>query len=85
MIKIVCFNICDEFKNVIPDLTSEEYQQLEESILNNGYMYSNPIVVWNGYIVDGHKRYEICRKFNIEFNYIELNQDKYIDVAPLSA
>ena len=79
MIKIVCFNICDEFKNVIPELTSEEYQKLEESILNNGYMYSNPIIVWNGYIVDGHNRYEICRKFNIEFNYIELDQDKYIE------
>ena len=77
MIKIVCFNICDEFKNVMPDLTREEYQQLEKSLLNNGYMSSNPIIVWNGYIVDGHKRYEICRRNNIVFNYVELDNEKF--------
>ena len=77
MIKIVCFNICDEFKNIMPDLTREEYQQLEESLLNNGYMSSNPIIVWNGYIVDGHKRYEICQRNNIVFNYIELDKGKF--------
>ena len=77
MIKIVHFNICDEFKNVMPDLTREEYQQLEESLLNNGYMSSNPIIVWDGYIVDGHKRYEICQRNNIVFNYVELDKEKF--------
>lgn len=77
MIKIVHFNICSEFKNVMPDLTREEYKQLEESLLNNGYMSSNPIIIWDGYIIDGHKRYEICQRNNIVFNYVELDKEKF--------
>lgn len=61
----------------MPNLSIEEYQQLEESILNNGYLCSNPIIIWNGYIVDGHKRYEICKKYDIEFNYTELDTEKF--------
>lgn len=73
----IIFNICEEFKTVMPNMTRDEYQQLEESILNNGYMNSNPIIIWNGYIVDGHKRFEICQKHNITFNYIELDKNKF--------
>lgn len=50
-----------EFKGKIPPLTTEEYTQLEENILKAGEIF-NPIIVWNGYIVDGHNRYNIYRE-----------------------
>ena len=42
-----------EFENMIPELTDDELSQLEENILAEGRIV-NPIVVWNGVIVDGH-------------------------------
>ena len=50
-----------EFENMIPDLTDDELSQLEENILVEGRIV-NPIVVWNGVIVDGHNRYKIAQK-----------------------
>ena len=50
-----------EFENMIPELTDDELSQLEENILAEGRIV-NPIVVWNGVIVDGHNRYKIAQK-----------------------
>lgn len=50
-----------EFKGKIPPLTEAEYHQLEENILEAGEVYE-PIVVWNGVIVDGHNRYRIIQE-----------------------
>lgn len=47
-----------EFRDKIPPLTKEEYKQLEENILEDGEVYE-PIVIWNGTIVDGHNRWKI--------------------------
>lgn len=33
----------------------------------NGFDINFPIMEWNGYIVDGHNRYSICKKHNIDF------------------
>ena len=41
-----------EFESKIPPLTEEEYQLLEENILQDGVVL-NPLIVWNGCIVDG--------------------------------
>lgn len=61
-----------EFKALIPPLTTEEYKQLEDNILKYGVRDS--IVIWNGIIIDGHNRYEICQKHNItSFNTVEQN------------
>jgi len=49
-----------EFQSKIPSLTDAEYQQLEENILEAGEVYE-PIVTWNGVIVDGHNRYKIVQ------------------------
>lgn len=54
-----------DFKNLIPPLARSEYLQLEENILQDGCR--EPIIVWNGCIVDGHNRYEICRRHEIPF------------------
>lgn len=49
-----------EFAEKIPPLTKEEYEQLEANILADGVVI-NPLIVWNGVIVDGHNRYRILR------------------------
>lgn len=53
--------IDQEFQSKIPPLTEEEYRQLEENILSAGEVYE-PIVTWNGIIVDGHNRWKIIQK-----------------------
>lgn len=50
-----------EFANKIPPLTDDEFRQLEENILADGEVYE-PIVTWNGVIVDGHNRWKIIQK-----------------------
>ena len=50
-----------EFQGKIPPLTFEELNQLEANILRDGRII-NPIIVWQGLIVDGHNRYTIAKK-----------------------
>ena len=55
-----------EFKSLIRPLYKQEYMLLEESLLEEGCR--NPVVTWNGIIVDGHNRYEICTRLKIPFS-----------------
>lgn len=55
-----------ELRDLLPPLTSEEYKQLEKNIVENGFDRNFPIMEWQGFIVDGHNRYNICKKHNIE-------------------
>ena len=57
--------IDQEFKRLLPELSSAELAQLEANILSDGCR--DPIVVWNNTIVDGHHRYEICKKHRLPF------------------
>ena len=50
-----------EFEQKIPPLTDEEFALLEENILSDGEI-RDPLVVWNGYILDGHNRFRIHEK-----------------------
>lgn len=50
-----------EFEEKIPRLSEEEFQLLEQLILEEGRI-KDPIVTWNGIIVDGHNRYRIMLK-----------------------
>ena len=63
-------NIDPEFKNLIHPLQKHEFLQLEENICADGCI--NPIILWKGYIIDGHNRYEICTKHNIPFKTITM-------------
>lgn len=54
-----------EFQTLILPLTKEEYEKLEKSIIADGC--HEPIYVWQGYIIDGYERYEICHKHGIGF------------------
>ena len=49
-----------KFQDKIPPLTDDEFRQLEENIVEAGEIYE-PIVVWNGVIIDGHNRYKIAQ------------------------
>ena len=51
-----------EFENKIPPLTEIELKQLEENILNDGIVI-NPLIIWNGILIDGHNRYRIIEKY----------------------
>lgn len=67
-----------EFKSLIPPLTAEEYAALEQSILADGCR--DAIVTWNGIIVDGHNRYEICTTHNVPFKTVSYNFDSRDEV-----
>ena len=54
-----------ELRDLLPPLTDEEYKQLEKNIVENGFDKNFPIMEWHGFIVDGHNRYDICKKHNI--------------------
>lgn len=68
--------IDSEFKNLIPPLTKEEYQGLEQKIITEGFDVSQgKLITWNGILVDGHNRYEICTRNKIQFE----TQEKQFD------
>jgi hypothetical protein len=58
---MIQLKIDSEFRDKIPPLTEAEFSQLEENIISDGEVYE-PIVAWNGTIVDGHNRYSIVQK-----------------------
>lgn len=60
--------IREDFKKLIPALTGEEYKQLEANILSEGIR--DPLVVWNGYLVDGHNRYTIANQHGLEYKTV---------------
>lgn len=75
-----------EFKSLIPPLTKDEYDGLEQSILaegcrdalviwdktefaNSDYLLdSDPAILHEYILLDGHNRYEICKKYGLQFN-----------------
>lgn len=62
--------IDEEFQKLIPELTKEETDILEELLLKEGCR--EPVCVWNDYIIDGYNRYSLCHKNNIPFNFQEV-------------
>jgi len=58
--------INEELKNLLPPLSAEEIAGLEKSILIDGCL--SPLIVWNNMLIDGHHRYEICKKHQIPFS-----------------
>jgi len=61
--------ILKELEVLIPPLTSEEFKQLERNILEEGIR--DPLVTWNGILVDGHNRYRIAQEYDIDFETVE--------------
>ena len=61
------------FADLIPPLTIEERGELENSIMDDGCR--DAICVWDGVIVDGHNRYEICKRRKRAFRVKEMHFD----------
>lgn len=60
MTNVTELKIDPEFQSQIPPLTDDEFEQLKENILSTGEVYE-PIIVWNGTIIDGHNRWRIIK------------------------
>jgi DNA modification methylase len=60
--------IREEFKKLIPALTAEEFKQLEANILSEGIR--DPLVLWKGYLVDGHNRYAIASEHGLDYKTV---------------
>jgi hypothetical protein len=59
--------IIDEYQALVPAQPEQEYQSLKQSIKENGFWNSHPIVTnENGIILDGHHRWWACRELGIE-------------------
>lgn len=62
-----------EFEELLPVLSPEELENLENSILQYGLL--DPIKIWQEpdtgewIIIDGHNRYNILKKHNIDWHY----------------
>ena len=71
-----------EFASKIPPLREDELKQLEENILADGVVI-NPLIVWNGVIVDGHNRYRILQQHpEIQFTTYEKQfPDRYAAIS----
>ncbi len=70
--------INENFKQYLPKLKDNEYNQLEKNIINDGCR--DPLVLWNDTLIDGHNRYKICNEHDILYNTIQMDFDNEIDV-----
>ena len=86
MLKIDDLVIDKEFEELLPVLTPEEFERLEQSVLKNGML--DPIKVWEEpntgryIIIDGHNRYNILKKNNLGFKYWEDYKIMYTNELP---
>jgi hypothetical protein len=64
-----------EFRDLIPPLSPEEFDQLEKSVVGQGIL--SPLLVWKeeNILIDGHNRHKICTEFKKQFPIKELSFD----------
>ena len=60
--------IREEFKNLIPPLSENEYKQLEQNVIADGIR--DPLVLWGNVLIDGHNRYMLAQKHNLPFQTV---------------
>jgi hypothetical protein len=74
--------IIKEIEDFIIPLHPEQFQQLENNIIEEGCR--DPLVVWSKggqkILIDGHNRYSICRKHSIPYQITEVEFDLFEDV-----
>lgn len=59
-----------EFRALKPPLAPQELAVLEASITRHGCLHS--LKVWNGVLLDGHQRYEICTRLGLSYNVVSV-------------
>jgi len=70
--------IDEEFKKLLPPLDKETFSWLEGNMLTYGCQ--NPLVLWEGILIDGHNRWEIINKHGLNYNTISMEFDSRDDV-----
>jgi hypothetical protein len=70
--------IDEEFKLILPALDELTYAWLEDNILQHGCR--EPLVLWNGILIDGHNRYEITMRHGLDFKTVDMEFDSRDDV-----
>ena len=55
-----------EFESLIPPLSPEEFQQLEENCVKEGIR--DALITWNGILIDGHNRFKIAAKHGLHWS-----------------
>jgi len=65
--------ILQELESLIPPLSNEEFKQLERNILEEGIR--EPLITWNGILIDGHNRYKIAQEHDMNYETIEKEFD----------
>ena len=63
--------INDELRAFVDPLTDIEHAALERSLLAEGCR--DALVLWGDVLIDGHNRYAICRKHDIDFRTVQNN------------
>lgn len=61
--------ILHELESLIPPLSNEEFKQLERNILEEGIR--EPLITWNGILIDGHNRYRIAQEHDMNYETIQ--------------
>lgn len=69
--------INQELRSFIDPLTHNEYAALERSLLAEGCR--DALVLWGDILIDGHNRYDICTKHNIEFRTVQNSNFNSLD------
>ena len=68
-----------EFQSLIPPLSPEEYEGLKDSIRAHGFRPERGLILtWQGIIIDGHNRYQICRELADEGLEVRLYSETHI-------
>ena len=60
-----------EFRELLMPLSRAQYTALEESLKSDGCKYA--LIVWDGKVLDGHNRLEICQKHDIEYTTMTID------------
>jgi len=61
-------NLDPEFMSLIPPLSLDERERLEQSLIEEGCR--DPLILWDDILIDGHHRYDICLRHEIPFKTI---------------
>lgn len=62
--------IDEQFRTLIPPLTTDEYGRLEGNILKEGIR--DKLVVWNDTLIDGHNRFRIATENDLPYETVEM-------------
>ena len=60
-----------EFMNLTVPYSEDDQEKLEASLMREGCL--EPVIVWRGVILDGHKRYKFCGYEDIEYEVREMD------------